>query len=110
MKTKPKASKKRVTRKTTKRKPKRPKETSEGYKIYYTDAKRDLYSKGDIVFFEKVRNWLGRGELVEACGKVVTVDLFDGDIPYIEVSFADTRKLNKCDLGEDLRKFILENK
>ncbi len=107
-----KASKKRVLKKTPVRVPsaKRPKETSEGYKIYYPDASRDTYSKGDIVFFEKVRNWTARGELVEAYGKVVQVDLFDGEVPYLEVSFSDAKKLNKLDLGDDLRRYILEAK
>ncbi|MEP0814440.1 MAG: hypothetical protein HRF49_07225 [bacterium] len=89
---------------------KRPKTTEEGYKIYYPDAKRDAYSKGEIIFFERVRNWMQRGELVEAYGKVVALDLFDGDVPYIEVSFADAKKLNKVDLGDDVRRFILESK
>ena len=100
---------KKVARKTSDA-VKRPKETAEGYKIYYADAKRDAYSKGDIVFFERVRNWMKRGELTEAYGKVVSLDLFDGDIPFIEVSFSDTKKLNSVDLGDDLRRFILEAK
>ena len=107
-----KAAKKRVVKKSAVRVPvvKRPKETSEGYKIYYSDASRDTYTKGDIVFFERVRSWTARGELVEAFGKVVSVDLFDGDVPFVEVSFSDAKKLNKHDLGDDLRKFILETK
>jgi hypothetical protein len=107
-----KVTKKRVLKKTPVRVPsaKRPKETSEGYKIYYPDAGRDTYSKGDIVFFEKVRHWTARGELVEAFGKVVSVDFFDGEVPFLEVSFNDAKKLNKHDLGDDLRRYILEAK
>lgn len=107
-----KTTRKRVLKKTPVRIPsaKRPKETSEGYKIYYPDAGRDTYTKGDIVFFEKVRNWTARGELVEAFGKVVSVDFFDGDVPFLEVSFNDAKKLNKHDLGDDLRRYILEAK
>ncbi len=106
------AVKKRVAKKTPAKTEaaKRPRETAEGYKIYYSDAKRDAYSKGDIVYFEKVRNWMDRGKLVEAYAKVVSADLFDGDVPYIEVSFGDAKKLNKVDLGDDLRRFILETK
>lgn len=106
------AAKKRVAKKTPAKTEaaKRPRETADGYKIYYSDAKRDAYGKGDIVYFEKVRNWMDRGKLVEAYGKVVSADLFDGDVPYIEVSFADAKKLNKVDLGDDLRRFILETK
>ena len=89
---------------------KRPKETADGYKIYYSDSKRDTYSKGDIVYFERVRNWMRRGELTDAFGKVTSVDLFDGDVPFIEVSFSDAKKLNKVDLGDELRRFILETK
>jgi hypothetical protein len=108
----PKVSRKRVVKKVASKVPvaKRPKETGDGYKIYYHDVARDTYSKGDIVFFERVRNWTARGELVEAYGKVVTVDLFDGDVPFVEVSFSDAKKLNKHDLGDNLRKFILEAK
>ena len=107
-----KTTRKRVIKKTHVRVPsaKRPKETTEGYKIYYPDAGRDTYSKGDIVFFEKVRNWTARGELIEAYGKVVSVDFFDGEVPFLEVSFNDAKKLNKHDLGDDLRKYILEAK
>ena len=106
-------TRKRVEKKVAKKSveaAKRPKETADGYKIYYADAKRDAYGKGEIVYFEKVRNWMQRGELIEAYGKVVSVDMFDGDVPFIEVSFADAKKLNKVDLGDDSRKFILESK
>lgn len=82
------------------------------YTIYDPAAARDAYTKGAVVFFTKVRNWLDKGALVEAYGRVVSVDLFDGEVPYIEVSFDDSqvKKLNAVDLGKDVRKFLLEVK
>ena len=99
--------------KTTKaKKPAIPTTEDGNYAVYDPSAARDSYSKGDIVFFHKVRNWLDKGALVEAYGKVVSVSLFDNEVPYLEVSFDDsqTRKLNKVDLGKDIRKFLLEVK
>jgi hypothetical protein len=80
------------------------------YPIYDPAASRDSYKVGDIVKFEKVRDWLNKGELIEARGKVVGISVFDKTIPYLEVSFSDVKKLNKVDLGSDVRKFILEQK
>lgn len=80
------------------------------YPIYDPSASRDAYKVGDIVKFEKVRDWLNKGELVEARGKVVGISIFDKTIPYLEISFSDVKKLNKVDLGSDIRKFILEQK
>ena len=80
--------------------------------MYDPAAARDAYKKGDIVYFEKVRSWLDKGSFTEAYGRVVSVDLFDGEVPYVEVSFDDSsvKKLNKADLGKDLRRFLLEVK
>lgn len=84
--------------------------TADGeYTIYDPAAGRDAYKKGDVVLFPKVRNWLDKGQLVEAYGTVVNVALFDNEVPYLEVKF-DDKKLNKVDLGKDIRKFLLENK
>ena len=82
------------------------------YPIYEPGASRDAYKKGDIVFFPKVRSWLDRGAIVEAYGRIVSVELFDGEVPYLEVSFDDpsVKKLNAVDLGKDHRKFLLEVK
>ncbi len=82
----------------------------ERYPIYDSAAKRDAYKVGDVVKFKAVRNWALGGELVEAYGKVVGVGIFDKDVPYIEISFSDVKKLNKKDLGRDVRRFILEQK
>jgi len=80
--------------------------------LYEPAAGRDAYKKGDVVFFPKVRNWLDKGSLVEAFGRVVSVELFDGEAPLLEVSFGDpsVKKLNSTDLGKDLRRFLLEVK
>jgi hypothetical protein len=83
--------------------------TEDGHLIYDSSAARDAYKKGDVVHFEKVRNWLDRGQLVSAYGTVVNVSLFDNEVPYLEVKF-DDKKLNKVDLGKDIRKFLLEVK
>lgn len=80
--------------------------------LYDPSAPRDAYKKGDVIYFPKVRNWLDKGALVEAFGRVVNVELLDGDVPYMEISFDDTsvKKLNKTDLGKDIRRFLLEVK
>lgn len=83
--------------------------TEDGKAIYDPAASRDAYKKGDVLYFPKVRNWLDKGNLVEAYGRVVNVALFDNEAPYIEVVF-DDKKLNKVDLGKDVRKFLLEVK
>jgi hypothetical protein len=83
--------------------------TEDGHLIYDAAAPRDAFKKGDQVYFEKVRNWLDRGQLVSAYGTVVNVSLFDGEVPFLEVKF-DDKKLNKVDLGKDVRKFLLEVK
>lgn len=82
------------------------------YPIYEPATLRDAYKKGDILFFPKVRSWLDQGAFVEAYGRIVNVELFDDEVPYIEVSFDDTsvKKLNKIDLGKDIRRFLLEVK
>jgi hypothetical protein len=80
------------------------------YAIYDSTATRDSYKVGDVIKFEKVREWLNKGELVPAYGKVVGISIFDKTIPYLEVSFSDVKKLNTVDLGSDIRKFILEQK
>jgi hypothetical protein len=79
---------------------------------YEPSASRDAYKKGDVIFFPKVRDWLDKGKLVEAYGRVVNVEVFDGEVPYMEVSFDDpsVKKLNSASLGKDLRRFLLEDK
>jgi len=83
--------------------------TEDGHLIYDATAPREAYKKGDVLHFAKVRNWLDRGEVVSAYGTVVNVSLFDNEVPYLEVKF-DDKKLNKVDLGKDVRKFLLEVK
>jgi len=80
------------------------------YPVYDPSAPRTAFKKNDVVFFPKVRDWLHRGELVGVLGTVVNTDVFDNEVPYIEVSFHAHRKENKIDLGKDIRKFILEVK
>jgi len=80
--------------------------------LYESTASREAYKKGDVIYFPKVRNWLDKGAFTEAYGRVVNVEIFDGDVPYLEISFDDTsvKKLNKIDLGKDIRRFLLEAK
>jgi hypothetical protein len=80
------------------------------YPVYDAGASRDVYKKGDILLFPKVRNWADKGTLVEAFGRIVNTGLFEEEVPFIEVSFDDVKKLNKVDLGKDIRKFLLESK
>jgi hypothetical protein len=80
------------------------------YPVYDPGAARDAYKKGDILLFPRVRNWADKGSLAEAFGRVVNAGVFEDEVPYIEVSFDDVKKLNKVDLGKDIRKFLLEAK
>jgi len=80
------------------------------YKVYDPSASREAYKKGEIIQFPLVRNWLDKGKPVTAFGKIVNIQTFDDDIPYLEVSFEDAKKLNKLDLGKEIRKFILESR
>lgn len=102
-----------TTAKTTRtKKPSAPLTGDGQHQVYDPASPRDAYTKGEVVFFPKVRNWLDKGTVVEAFGRIVSVDLFDGEVPYIEVSFDDSqvKKLNEVDLGKDLRRFLLEVK
>jgi hypothetical protein len=82
------------------------------YALYEPTAPREAYKKGDVVFFTKVRNWLDKGAFTEAYGRVVNIELFDNEVPYMEISFDDgsVKKMNKVDLGKDIRRFLLEVK
>ena len=56
--------------------------------------------------FPRVRSWLAKYELVEAFGKVMGVDKFDGlsgEVSFIEVSFYELRKMNGADLSNGLQ-------
>ncbi|MCB1217315.1 MAG: hypothetical protein R3F46_14915 [bacterium] len=100
-----------TTKKTTTRRTTAASKKTEGdFPIYDAGAGADTYKKGDIVFFEKVRNWLDKGAFVSAHGKVTSVGKFDGEVPYIEVSFDQAKSKNDVDLGKDKRKFLLEVK
>ncbi len=78
--------------------------------MYSPSAARTAYKKGDVVYFPKVRNWMEKGTLVNVLGTVVNSGVFDNEVPYIEVNFHAQKKVNKIDLGKDIRKFILEHK
>lgn len=99
-----------VTKATKPRKPSTSKKTEGDFSIYNPASGADAYKKGEIVFFEKVRNWLDKGSFVAAHGKVTSVGKFDGEVPYIEVSFDQAKSKNDVDLGKDKRKFLLEVK
>jgi len=103
------ATKTTTTRSTAAKKAAAVAKTEDGHLIYDATAARDSYKKGDQIYFEKVRNWLDRGQLVSAYGTVVNVSLFDNEVPFLEVKF-DDKKLNKVDLGKDIRKYLLEVK
>ena len=99
------ATTKKTTRRTTTKK-----KTEGEFPVYDQGSSADTYKKGDIVYFEKVRNWLDKGAFVAAHGKVTSVGKFDGEVPYIEVSFDQAKSKNTVDLGKDKRKFLLEVK
>jgi curved DNA-binding protein CbpA len=82
----------------------------ENYRMYDPALPAEIYERGQIWYFPKVRSWLDKYALVEAFGKVMAVDSLDGingELRYVEVSFYDTRKMNTVDLGKDLRRFIV---
>jgi hypothetical protein len=82
----------------------------ENYRIYESTLPAEIYERGQIWYFPKVRSWLDKYALIEAFGKVMAVDSFDGingELKFVEVSFYDTRKMNTTDLGKDLRRFIV---
>lgn len=80
--------------------------------MYDAFAAATSYSAGDVLHFDQVRHWLGKGELVEAVGKVLSVEKFDNEVPYISVSFSDpdVKDQNKHDLGSWPRNFLVELK
>jgi hypothetical protein len=82
----------------------------ENYRIYDPVLPAEIYERGQIWYFPKVRSWLDKYALVEAFGKVMAVDSFEGingELKFVEVSFYDTRKMNTADLGKDLRRFVV---
>jgi hypothetical protein len=81
-------------------------------KTYDAFAAASDYSPGDVLHFDQVRHWLGKGELVEAYGRVLSVERFDNEVPYITVSFSDpeVKELNSIDLGNWPRNFLVELK
>jgi len=87
-----------------------PKSPDGEHPMYDPAASRSAYSKGDVVYFPKVRNWMDKGEMVDVLGTVVNTGVFDNEVPYIEVNFHAQKKVNKIDLGKDIRRFILEVK
>lgn len=90
----------------TVKKDKKPRvKTKDGYKVFDPNLPHTTYSVGEVLWFAAVRNWIGKGALVEAIGKVVNKGHFDDDVPYLEISFDGLN--NKVDLGSGLRKFIL---
>jgi hypothetical protein len=81
-------------------------------KTYDAFAPAADYAPGEVLHFDQVRHWLGKGELVEAYGKVLSVEKFDNEVPYITVSFSDPEvaEQNKVDLGAWPRNFLVELK
>jgi hypothetical protein len=70
------------------------------------------YSAGSVLFFPQVRHWHDKGNLVEAYGKVLSVEKFDNEVPFIVVSFDDpeVNALNSFELGKDPRNFLVDMK
>lgn len=100
-----------TTSKTTKaRKATAPTSPDGKHPMYDPTAARTAYKKGDVVYFPKVRDWMNKGVLVDVLGSIINVGVFDNEVPYIEVSFHAQKKVNKIDLGKDIRKFMLEVK
>ena len=105
-----KTTKKTKTTKTRAKKSAVPMAPDGEHTMYDPAAARASYKKGDVVYFPKVRNWMDKGALVDVLGTVVNTAVFDNEVPYIEVNFHTQKKVNKIDLGKDIRKFILELK
>lgn len=85
---------------------------SGGGKTYDAFAPAAAYSAGEVLHFDQVRHWLGKGELVAGVGKVLSVEKFDNEVPYIVVSFNDpeVKDQNKVDFGAWPRNFLVELK
>jgi curved DNA-binding protein CbpA len=82
----------------------------ENYRIYDSKLPANVYERGQVWYFPQVRSWLNKYALVEAFGKVMGVDKFDGingEVNYVEISFYELRKMNGGDLGKDLRRFAV---
>jgi hypothetical protein len=79
-------------------------------KTYSGTAGAAAYSPGEVLHFEEVRLWRDKGNLVEAYGKVLSVEKFDNEVPYIVVSFNDPEvdELNEYDLGNWPRNFLVD--
>ncbi len=81
-------------------------------KDYDAFAAPAAYNPGDVLHFTQVRHWHAKGELVEAYGKVLSVEKFDNEVPYLVVSFSDpeVQELNTHDLGNWPRNFLVDLK
>lgn len=82
----------------------------ENYRKYDPKLPPSVFERGQVWYFPQVRSWLNKYALVEAFGKIMGVDNFEGinaEISYIEVSFYELRKMNGGDLGKDLRRFVV---
>ena len=54
--------------------------TEDGHMIYDPPAPRYAYKKGDVLHFDKVRNWLDRGQIISAFDEM-TKQLSPWDAP-----------------------------
>jgi curved DNA-binding protein CbpA len=82
----------------------------ENYRMYNANLPASLYERGQVWFFPRVRSWLDKYALVNAFGKVMGTDTFEGlngEVNFVEVSFHELRKMNGADLGKDLRRFVI---
>lgn len=82
------------------------------FQTFDAAAAASAYSAGTVLFFPQVRHWHDKGNLVEAYGKVLSVEKFDNEVPYIVVSFEgpELAELNAFELGKDPRNFLIDTK
>ena len=82
------------------------------FQTFDAAAAATAYSAGTILFFQQVRHWHDKGNLVEAYGKVLKVEKFDNEVPYITVTFDDPEvaELNTFELGKGPRDFLIDMK
>ncbi len=79
-------------------------------KKYDPEAKPEEYQIGDILYFEKIRDWSNEGNFLEGVyGEVVDKKRTKDNLDIIVVNFADYRDYNKTkqDPGPHTRQFVV---
>lgn len=79
-------------------------------KVYSPNAPIGSYKIGDILYFEKVRDWTNNGAILEGIyGEVVDIQQTRDNQQAIVVNFSEYRSYNetKADPGSQPRQFVV---